>query len=142
MTLRILRRFLAPEKGAIALIIVLQAVATLATLYLPTLNADIIDQGIAVGDTGLILRLGAVMLGVSLVQILVTIGGVWLAAKVAMGLGRDVRGSLFHHIADLSSREVTTLGAPTLISRSTNDVTQVQTVLFMGLALLVGRPSP
>lgn len=140
MTLRILRRFLAVEKGAIGMIVGLQAIATLATLYLPTLNADIIDRGIAVGDTGLILRLGAVMLGVSLVQIIATIGGVWLAAKVAMGLGRDVRGSLFHHIADLSSREVTTLGAPTLISRSINDVTQVQTVLFMGLALLVGAP--
>lgn len=140
MTLAILRRFLAPARAAIGMVIVLQTIATLATLYLPTLNADIIDRGIATGDTALILRLGGLMLAVSLVQIAVTIGAVWLAAQVAMGLGRDLRGALFHHIADLSSREVSTLGAPTLISRSTNDVTQVQTVTFMGLVLLVGAP--
>lgn len=140
MIVALLRRFLAPARNTIALLVVLQAISTLATLYLPTLNADIIDQGIAQGDTGLILRLGAVMLGVSLVQIAATIGAVWLGAQVAMGLGRDVRAALFHHIADLSSREVSSLGAPTLISRSTNDVTQVQTVTFMALVLLVSAP--
>jgi len=140
MIVALLRRFLAPARTTIALLVVLQTISTLATLYLPTLNADIIDQGIAQGDTGLILRLGAVMLGVSLVQIAATIGAVWLGAQVAMGLGRDVRAALFHHIADLSSREVSSLGAPTLISRSTNDVTQVQTVTFMALVLLVSAP--
>jgi len=140
MIVALLRRFLAPARNTIALLVVLQAISTLATLYLPTLNADIIDQGIAQGDTGLILRLGGVMLGVSVVQIAATIGAVWLGAQVAMGLGRDVRAALFHHIADLSSREVSSLGAPTLISRSTNDVTQVQTVTFMALVLLVSAP--
>lgn len=140
MTMKILRRFLGPAVGSIGLLVMLQLVSTIATLYLPTLNAGIIDRGIAMGDTGVILRLGGVMLLASLVQIAAAIAAVWLAARVAMGLGRDIRKALFHHVGDLSTREVSQFGPPTLISRSTNDVTQVQMVVFMALSLLVTAP--
>ncbi len=138
--LDLLRAFLRPSRRAITAIVALQLVATIASLYLPTLNADIIDRGIATGDTGLIMRLGVVMLGISLVQVVAAVSSVRLAARVSMGMGRDLRGALFHRVADLSAREVTMFGAPTLISRSTNDVTQVQTVVFMAFAMLVAAP--
>ncbi|MBY5163771.1 ABC transporter ATP-binding protein [Salsipaludibacter albus] len=137
---RLLRRFLDPARRPIGGIVVLQLASTMATLYLPTLNARIIDDGIATGDTGYIVRTGGWMLVVSLVQVVAMVLSVRLAAAVAMGMGRDVRGGLFHRVAELSSREVTMFGAPTLISRSTNDVTQVQTVVFMALALMVTAP--
>ncbi len=137
---RLLRRFLAPARGALAGVVVLQLISSLATLYLPTLNARIIDDGIATGDTTTIVRTGGWMLAISLVQIVALVLSTRLAAAVSMGMGRDVRGALFHRVAELSSREVTMFGAPTLISRSTNDVTQVQTVVFMALALMVTAP--
>lgn len=136
----LLRRFLSSSIRPITGIVVFQLVSTLATLYLPTLNADIIDKGIATGDTGYIVRLGGIMLAISLVQILALVASVRLAADVSMGMGRDLRGALFHRVAELSAREVTMFGAPTLISRSTNDVTQVQTVVFMAFAMLVTAP--
>jgi len=140
MLLRLLRRYLAPYKRGIAIVILLQLVGTIASLYLPSLNGDIIDRGVARGDTGYILVMGAVMLGVALVQIACSLAAVYVGAKIAMGYGRDLRGAIFHHVGRLSAREVGTWGAPSLITRSTNDVQQVQMLVLMGVTMLVMAP--
>jgi ATP-binding cassette, subfamily B, multidrug efflux pump len=140
MLVRLLRDHLRPYRTLVGVLLVLQLVSTLASLYLPTLNGRIIDEGVAVGDTGQIVRLGAVMLVVSLVQISVTIAATYLASRTAASVGRDVRASVFDRVATFSAQEVNRFGPPTLISRSTNDVTQVQTVTFMGLAMMVTVP--
>jgi len=124
----------------VAGIVVLQLVSTIATLYLPNLNADIIDDGVAKGDTGYILRTGAVMLAISIVQILASVYAVYLAARTSMAFGRDSRAEVFHRVGDFSAREVAQFGAPTLISRTTNDVQQIQMIVFMGLAMMVTAP--
>jgi ATP-binding cassette subfamily B protein len=140
MLLRLLRLHLRPYSRLVAGLLVLQLVSTMASLYLPSLNGRIIDEGVAVGDTGQILELGVVMLVVSLVQIGVTVAAIYIASRTASSVGRDVRSSVFERVSGFSAQEVGRFGAPTLISRSTNDVTQVQTVLFMGLALMVTVP--
>jgi ATP-binding cassette subfamily B protein len=140
MLVQLLRRHLGPYKGALALIVLFQLISTIAALTLPSMNGQIIDQGVAKGDTGFIMRTGGIMLAVTLVQIIASVAGTYLAARTAMALGRDVRGALFHRVGDFSAQEVTKFGPPTLISRNTNDVTQVQMVTFMGLALLVMTP--
>jgi ATP-binding cassette subfamily B protein len=140
MLVQLLRRHLSPYKGALALIVLFQLISTIAALTLPSMNGQIIDQGVAKGDTGFIMRTGGIMLAVTLVQIIASVAGTYLAARTAMALGRDVRGALFHRVGDFSAQEVTKFGPPTLISRNTNDVTQVQMVTFMGLALLVMTP--
>ncbi|GAA2741726.1 ABC transporter ATP-binding protein [Terrabacter aerolatus] len=140
MLIRLLRSHLRPYSGQIVLIVLAQLVSTMASLYLPSLNGEIIDQGVAKGDTGFIVSHGGIMLAVSLVQIAASVGATFLAARVAMAMGRDVRGNIFGTVVDFSAQEVTRFGAPTLISRNTNDVTQVQMVVFMGFALLVTTP--
>ena len=140
MLLRILRTRLAPYKPWLAAIVVLQFVATVAMLYLPSLNADIIDTGVARGDTGYIIRTGAVMLGVSMVQILCSIGAVYVGARTAMAFGRDVRAGIFHRVGSYSSREVYQIGAPSLITRNTNDVQQVQMLVLMTCTMMVAAP--
>ncbi|WP_256841435.1 ABC transporter ATP-binding protein [Ornithinimicrobium cryptoxanthini] len=140
MLIRLLRAHLAPYRWPIVVLLVLQLVSTIASLFLPSLNGRIIDEGVAIGQTRPILELGAIMLGVSLLQVAVTIVATYLASRTAASVGRDVRGSIFDRVASFSAQEVGHFGAPTLISRSTNDVTQVQTVLFMGLTLMVGVP--
>ena len=140
MLIRLLRSHLEPYRWPIAVLLVLQLASTIASLFLPSLNGRIIDEGVAVGQTRPILELGAIMLGVSLLQVAVTIVATYLASRTAASVGRDVRGSIFDRVASFSAQEVGHFGAPTLISRSTNDVTQVQTVLFMGLTLMVGVP--
>jgi len=140
MLLRIARTYLAPYKAQLALILLLQLVATIASLYLPSLNADIIDRGVAKGDTGYIFSTGGWMLAVSLVQIVATVAAVFLGARTSMSVGRDLRGAIFHRVGEFSAQEVARFGAPTLISRNTNDVTQVQMVIFMALALMVSAP--
>ncbi|MDQ2755379.1 MAG: ABC transporter ATP-binding protein/permease [Actinomycetota bacterium] len=140
MLVRILRQHLVPYRGRLTVVVVLQLVGTIASLYLPSLNANIIDQGVARGDTGYIFRTGGWMLGVSVVQIVATVAASYLAAQTAMGLGRDLRGAVFHKVVDFSAQEVARFGAPTLISRTTNDVTQVQMVVFMALAFMVSAP--
>lgn len=140
MLLRLLRRFLKPYRGAIALIVLLQLVGTIAALYLPSLNADIIDKGVAQGDTGYIVRIGGIMLAVTLLQIAVTITAVYFAARTAMRLGRDVREAFFQQVGTFSDREVQLFGAPSLITRNTNDVTQVQTMVVMAGTMLVVAP--
>ncbi|USQ79615.1 ABC transporter ATP-binding protein/permease [Ornithinimicrobium faecis] len=140
MLIRLLRNHLGPYRWLVVVLLVLQLASTIASLYLPSLNGRIIDEGVAVGQTGPILRLGAIMLGVSLLQVTVTIVATYLASRTSASVGRDVRGSIFDRVAVFSAQEVNRFGAPTLISRSTNDITQVQMVTFMGLTLMVGVP--
>jgi ATP-binding cassette subfamily B protein len=126
--------------GNLTLVVVLQLVGTIASLYLPSLNAEIIDNGVAKGDTGYIMRTGGWMLGVSLVQIVCTIVAVYFGAKTAALFGRDVRAAIFHRVGEFSAREVNQFGAPTLISRNTNDVTQVQMLVVTTCTMLVAAP--
>ncbi|MEI2766406.1 MAG: ABC transporter ATP-binding protein [Dermatophilaceae bacterium] len=140
MLWRLIRTGLAPYRGAVWTIVVLQLGSAIANLYLPHLNAAIIDDGVAKGDTGSILRSGALMLGVSLLQIATSVYAVYLAARSSMAFGRDTRSAVFHRVVSFSAREVSHFGAPTLISRSTNDVQQIQMVVFMALAMMVGAP--
>jgi ATP-binding cassette, subfamily B, multidrug efflux pump len=140
MLLRLLKTHLRPYRTWLLVIVVLQFVGTMAALYLPSLNADIIDNGVAKGDTGYITRTGALMLGVSLVQILCTVVAVYFGARTAMGFGRDVRSSIFHRVGSFSSREVTQFGPPSLITRNTNDVQQVQMLVLMSCTLMVTAP--
>ncbi|PRY59507.1 ATP-binding cassette subfamily B protein [Knoellia remsis] len=140
MLLRIIREQLRPYRGSIALLIALQLAGTIASLYLPSLNGRIIDQGVARGDTGYIMSAGGWMLAVSLIQIAATVAATYLGARAAASLGRDLRGRIFERVGDFSAQELSRFGAPTLISRNTNDVTQIQTLVFMGLAMMVSAP--
>jgi ATP-binding cassette subfamily B protein len=135
-----LRRFLRPFTRPLLAIVLLQLGSTLAALYLPSLNADIIDKGIALGDTGYIVRTGGWMLLVTLVQILCSGAAVYLSAGTAMGFGRDLRSAVFHRVGAFSAREVNRFGAPSLITRTTNDVQQVQMLVQMTCTLLVAAP--
>jgi ATP-binding cassette subfamily B multidrug efflux pump len=138
--IRLLRSHLRPYQGLLLAIVVLQAVQALASLYLPTLNADIIDNGVLAGDNRYIVMVGMAMLGATLVQVVFSVGAVYLSAKVAMSFGRDVRGDLFHRVTDFSAREVNQFGAPSLITRITNDVQQVQMLTVMACTFAVAAP--
>jgi ATP-binding cassette subfamily B protein len=140
MLLQLLRTYLAPYKRLIVGICLLQLVATIASLYLPSLNAHIIDDGVVKGDTGLILRTGALMLGISLLQIAGSICATWMGARTAMGFGRDLRSAVFRRVGEFSVREVASFGAPSLITRNTNDVQQVQMLAMMTFTLMVMAP--
>ncbi|GAB3164966.1 ABC transporter ATP-binding protein [Microbispora hainanensis] len=140
MLSRLLRTFLRPYSPALAAVVLFQLVGTIASLYLPSLNADIIDQGVATGDTGYILATGGWMLTVSLVQIACSIAAVYYGARVAAGFGRDVRSAVFHRVSGFSQREVTQFGAPSLITRNTNDVQQIQMLVVMTCTMLVAAP--
>ncbi|MGZ4469121.1 MAG: ABC transporter ATP-binding protein [Nocardioidaceae bacterium] len=140
MLIRLLRRHLAPYKTLLLLVVALQFVGTMAALYLPSLNADIIDNGVARGDTGYILHTGAVMLGVSLLQIACSVTAVFFGSRTAMSCGRDVRRAIFHRVGSFSQREVTHFGAPSLITRTTNDVQQVQMLVQMSATMMVAAP--
>lgn len=140
MLWKLVREHARPYTGHIIAVLVLQLVSTLATLYLPSLNADIIDQGVAVGDTDYIWRTGGVMLGVALVQVIAAISAVWFGARVSMAMGRDIRRSVYTRVDRFSAEEVGRFGAPTLITRGTNDVQQVQMVVLMALNFMVMVP--
>ena len=140
MLWKLIRSHLHPYAGAVTAVVVLQLVATLSSLYLPSLNGEIIDQGVAKGDTGFIMRTGAVMLAVSIVNIVATIGVARGASATSAGTARDLRAGVFQRVGDFSAQEMSRFGAPTLISRSTNDVQQVQLVLNMGLMFMVSIP--
>lgn len=140
MLARLLRTHLRPYAGAVILVGVLQVVQVIATLLLPSLNADIIDDGVARGDTREILRLGTVMLAVSLVQVVGAILAVYFGSRAAMGFGRDVRARVFSHVQGFSAQEMGRFGAPTLITRTTNDVQQVQMVVFMTFTMMIMAP--
>ncbi len=140
MLVRLLKTYLEPYRGALMAVVLLQFLGTMAALYLPTLNADIIDNGVAKGDTGYIVSTGAVMLAVALVQIACTVTAVYFGARTAMGFGRDVRGGIFHQVGSYSGREVDHFGAPSLITRNTNDVQQVQMLVLLGCTMMVAAP--
>ncbi|MER7174934.1 ABC transporter ATP-binding protein [Streptomyces mesophilus] len=140
MLIRLLREHLAPYKKPIALLVLLQFLQTCATLYLPTLNADIIDNGVVAGDTGYILTFGAVMIGITVVQVVCNIGAVFYGARTAAALGRDVRAAIFDRVQSFSAREVGYFGAPSLITRTTNDVQQVQMLVLMAFTLMASAP--
>jgi ATP-binding cassette, subfamily B, multidrug efflux pump len=140
MLIRLLRTFLGRYRREILIVLALTTVQTMCTLFLPALNANIIDKGVITGDTDYIWRTGGVMLIVTCVQVVFAVAAVWFGARVAMAFGRDVRGALFHRVTDFSAQDVAAFGAPSLITRITNDVTQVQMLVLMSLTLLVAAP--
>jgi ATP-binding cassette, subfamily B, multidrug efflux pump len=137
---RLLRSHLAPYRRLLWVVVALQAVQTFATLALPALNADLINDGVLVGDHGFIWRTGGIMLGFSVVQILFGAAAVWFGAQAAMGFGRDLRRDLFHQVTDFSSREVGRFGASSLITRITNDVQQVQILVVIAATMMIAAP--
>ncbi|MBP3036271.1 ABC transporter ATP-binding protein [Arthrobacter sp. zg-ZUI100] len=140
MLLRLVRQYLAPYKGAVAAVVILQFLQTVATLYLPTLNAEIIDRGVVRADNGVILSLGGWMLAITAGQVACAITATYFAARVAMRVGRNIRSSLFSTVESFSSREMGVFGAPSLITRTTNDVQQVQMALLMTFTVMVSAP--
>ncbi|CAM5448689.1 multidrug ABC transporter ATP-binding protein [Streptomyces abikoensis] len=140
MLVRLSRAYLRPYSTSIALIVLLQLVQTLATLYLPSLNADIVDNGVVKGDTGYILSLGGGMLAVTLAQIVCAIGATYFGARTAMAVGRDLRAAVFDCVQSFSAREMGHFGAPSLITRTTNDVQQIQLLVLMAFTLMVSAP--
>ena len=140
MLIRLLRDHLRPYRRPLILVVLLQLVQTLATLYLPTLNADIIDNGVITGDTRYILHTGGLMLAVALVQIVCAVGAVFFGARTAMAVGRDLRQAVFSRVMAFSAREVGRFGTPSLITRTTNDVQQVQMLALMTFTLMVSAP--
>jgi ATP-binding cassette subfamily B multidrug efflux pump len=140
MLLPLLRRHLRPYRRPLIAVVALQFVGTIASLYLPSLNADIIDRGVAQGDTGYIVRTGGWMLLVTLLQVACSIAAVWFGARAAMSFGRDLRGAVFGRVGEFSAREVARFGAPSLITRTTNDVQQVQMLVVVTCTMLVAAP--
>ena len=140
MLIALLRTHLAPYRRWLGAVVVLQLVGTIASLYLPSLNADIIDNGVAKGDTNYIMHIGGWMLAVSLVQIACSITAVYFGARTAMSVGRDLRGTIFQRVGEFSSREMAHFGAPSLITRNTNDVQQVQMLVVMTCTVMVMAP--
>ncbi|MFG3287347.1 ABC transporter ATP-binding protein [Streptomyces sp. NPDC048179] len=140
MLIRLLRTYLRPYRKPISILVLLQFLQTCATLYLPTLNAHIIDNGVVKGDTDYILSFGALMIGISLAQVVCNVGAVYYGARTASALGRDVRAAVFDRVQSFSSREVGHFGAPSLITRTTNDVQQVQMLVLMAFTLMASAP--
>ncbi len=135
-----LREFLRPYKGTVWVVVLLLLVQSIGNLYLPNLNADLINNGVAKGDIGYIWRIGAIMLAISALIIGASIVIAYFSSKVSMSFGRDVRKAVFVSVERFSTRELNKFGAPSLITRNTNDVQQVQMVLFMGLTMMVAAP--
>ncbi|MFT4285156.1 MAG: ABC transporter ATP-binding protein [Protaetiibacter sp.] len=137
---KLLVRYLKPYWPLLVGVVIFQLAQSIASLYLPALNADIIDDGVAKGDTGFILRTGGLMLLITLGQIAAAILAVYFGAKAAMALGRDLRAGVFRRVGEFSEREVARFGAPSLITRTTNDVQQVQMLVLMSCTILVSTP--
>jgi ATP-binding cassette subfamily B protein len=140
MLVQTLRDFLRPYRKQLLIVLALTTVQTMCVLFLPTLNADIIDNGVITGDTGYIWRVGGIMLVVTCVQVVFAVAAVFVGSRVAMAFGRDVRGALFHRVTGFAAQDVAQFGAPSLITRITNDVTQVQMLVLMSCTLLVAAP--
>ena len=140
MLINLLREKLQPYRHLLWIVVVFQAIQSLAGLYLPTLNARIIDRGITQGDTNYIWRVGGLMLLTTLVQVLLSIAAIYFGSRASMGFGRDTRSALFHQVNSFSSREVAHFGAPSLITRITNDVQQVQMLVLTTCTLLLAAP--
>lgn len=137
---RILFTRSAPYTPYVLAVLILQALSTAATLYLPSLNAKIIDEGVSKGDIDYIWHTGAIMLIVAFVQVITTIGAVWCGSRTAMGVGRDLRSEVFRKVTTFSAEDMSEFGTPTLITRGTNDVQQVQMVYMMMLNFMVTAP--
>ncbi|HEV7852360.1 MAG TPA: ABC transporter ATP-binding protein [Mycobacterium sp.] len=140
MLLALLRQYVRPYRWLLITVAVLQVISTLASLYLPTVNAAIIDDGVAKGDTHTIVELGGVMLAVTGLQVLCAIGAVYFGSRSAMGFGRDLRSAIFHHVTGFSAAETARFGAPTLLTRTTNDVQQVQLLVQLTCTMLITAP--
>ena len=140
MLIRILKTYLHPYKAVLGVVVGLQFVQSIASLYLPRLFGEIIDKGVARGNTRFVWTTGLYMLAVSLIQVVFSIGAVYYGSRTAVGFGTDVRQALFHRVTAFSAREVGALGAPSLITRITNDVQQVQMLVNMSCTMLVGAP--
>ena len=136
----LISRFLRPYRSALIIVAVLTTMQVIANLYLPFLNADIINNGVVTGDIGYIVKTGAIMLGLSAALMVVSIISVYFAARTAMAFGRDARAQLFRSVESFSLREVNEFGAPSLITRTTNDVQQVQMLVLMGLTMMIAAP--
>jgi len=140
MLIKLLRSYLYPYRWVLALIFGLQGVQALASLYLPNLNAKIIDQGVMRGNTHYIWHIGMIMVGVTALQMVFAVAAVYYGARAGMGFGRDLRGAIFHRVTDFSAQEVNTFGAPSLITRITNDVQQVQLLVVMSATMVLAAP--
>lgn len=140
MLLALLRCYIRPYRRPVAAVMTLQLISTLASLYLPTLNASIIDDGVVRGDTAVITRLGAVMLAVSGLQVLCAVAAVYFGARTGTGFGRDLRRAVFTQVIRFSERETTRFGTPTLLIRTINDVRQIQLVVQLSATVLVAAP--
>ncbi|HET9891486.1 MAG TPA: ABC transporter ATP-binding protein [Mycobacterium sp.] len=140
MLLALLRQFIQPYRRLVAVLMALQLITNLASLYLPTVNAAIIDEGVAKGDTTTIVRLGMVMLGVTALQVLCSVGAIYFGSRTGMGFGRDLRAAVFEHVTSFSEPETARFGAPTLLTRSTNDVRQIQYLVQISGTVLVTAP--
>lgn len=140
MLLALLRRYARPYRWPIAAVLALQLVSTFASLWLPTVNAAIIDDGIAAGDTGLIVDLGAVMLAITALQVACSVGAVYFGARTGMGFGRDLRAAMFGHITGFSEHETARFGTPSLLTRTTNDVRQIQVLVQLTATVAVSAP--
>ncbi|OLP00686.1 ABC transporter ATP-binding protein [Mycolicibacterium porcinum] len=136
----LLRQYVRPYRRLLAVVATLQVISTLASLYLPTVNAAIIDDGVAKGDTRRIIELGGVMLAVTGLQVACAIGAVFFGSRAAMGFGRDLRSAIFHHVTTFSAEETARFGAPSLLTRTTNDVGQIQQLLQMTATILITAP--
>src|SRR5260370_37167349 len=140
MLIRLLRTYIRPYIREVAIVVVLVLIQSIANLYLPNLNADIINNGVAKGDTDYIWRTGAVMLGLTLLLGLFAIVAVYFASQTSMSVGRDVRAAVFERVQSFSAREMNRFGPASLITRNTNDVQQVQLFLQIRLTILLIPP--
>ncbi|HEY4889156.1 MAG TPA: ABC transporter ATP-binding protein [Candidatus Dormibacteraeota bacterium] len=140
MLIKLLRHYLRPYARQVSIVVALTTVAAVANLYLPNLNADIINNGVVKGDINYIWRTGAVMLGITLVLGIIAIVAVYWSSMASMGAGRDIRAAVFERVQSFSAREMNKLGTPTLITRNTNDVQQIQLFVQIALTILVSAP--
>ncbi len=140
MLIKVLKTYLSPYRKNVAIVMALLLIQSITNLYLPTLNADLINNGVAKGDVGYIWKIGAIMLAASALILGASVLLAYLSSKVSMAFGRDLRGGVFSAVEGFSARELNQFGAPSLITRNTNDVQQVQMVLFMGLTMMLGAP--
>ena len=136
----LLRQYARPYRWLLSIVAVLQLISTLASLYLPTVNAAIIDDGVATGDLRMIVELGGVMLAVTALQVLCAVGAVYFGSRAGMGFGRDLRSVIFDHVTGFSAEETARFGAPSLLTRTTNDVQQIQLLVQLTCTMLVTAP--
>ena len=136
----LLRQYVGPYRALVAAVVVLQLISTLASLYLPTLNAVIIDDGVAKGDIATIVRLGGLMVAVTGLQLLCATAAVYFGSRTGMGFGRDLRAAIFRHTITFSEHQMARFGATTLLTRTTNDVRQIQFLVYMTSTVLVTAP--